>query len=66
MMARNPYIDMPLPVAVRIDFDLFARNGAVPGKMGSRGIEAIHEREMLRQVRRAFNVLAYSTKAEAS
>lgn len=57
--AHIPYIEMPLPVAVEIDFDLFARNGIDHADMS-------WMRLMVRDVVRALNVIAYSAESEDS
>ena len=59
-MAMNPYIDMPLPVNVKVDFDLFARNGETKGATYNYEVESGWEHRALREVFRALNALAYA------
>ena len=58
MMAMNPYIDMPLPVNVRIEFDLFARTESLTSDNLVRRCRETEE--AVREVVRALNALAYA------
>lgn len=62
MVARkNPYLDLPLPANVRIDFDLFARNGAQDGPT----LHHTRTTETIALVVRALNHLAYGQVSTA-
>lgn len=55
MVARNPYLEMPLPVNVTIDF------GFKPAEPASTIERRIQESEAIRAVVRALNEYTYSS-----